>query len=115
RHIAPHEAVSVLPGPSGELVAYSLLWRSSDPTTRLTVEVAVHPDWRRRGIGSRLYALAEQQARQLGVAHITSPVYLPIPDLPPDPAQSPQSANPKSKILPSNEVKGQSPKLDIEA
>jgi mycothiol synthase len=76
RHIDPEREVSVLPGPSGELAAYSMVALFSDPNSRVSVEVAVHPDWRKRGIGSALFSLAEQRARQLQVPHITTPLYL---------------------------------------
>jgi mycothiol synthase len=76
RHIDPRREITVLPGPSGGLVAYSMVALFSDPTSRVSMELAVHPDWRRRGTGSRLFEMAEERARQLQVPHITTPVYL---------------------------------------
>jgi mycothiol synthase len=76
RHIDPQREVSVLPGPSGEIAAYSMVALFTDPNSRVSVEVAVHPSFRKRGIGSGLYNLADQRARQLQVPHITTPLYL---------------------------------------
>ena len=117
RHIEPRDAVWVLPGPSGELVAFAMMWHSSDPTARLTVELAVLPEWQKRGIGSRLYRMAEQRARQLGLAHVTSPVYLPIVDLPQDLSAGPmpEIQNQKHALERSEGSKIQNPKWVLEA
>jgi mycothiol synthase len=40
------------------------------------MEVAVHPDWRHRGIGSALYRLIEERARNLKTPHLTTPLFL---------------------------------------
>jgi mycothiol synthase len=42
----------------------------------MSFETAVHPAWRHRGIGSRLYDLAREEANSKGVTHISSPVYV---------------------------------------
>jgi mycothiol synthase len=76
RHIDPEHEVSILPGPSDDLAAYSVVSLFSDPNMRVSLEIAVRPEWRQRGIGSLLHSLAVQSAMQLRVPHITTPVYL---------------------------------------
>jgi mycothiol synthase len=46
-----------------------------DGTPRLNFEIAVHPDYRRQGIGTALYNLVMQRAERSPISHITTPVY----------------------------------------
>jgi mycothiol synthase len=75
-HADPEHDINVLPGPEGELIAYSRASLVTDPSVRVSMEIAVHPDKRRMGIASALYRLVEQRVRNLRVSHITSPVFL---------------------------------------
>ncbi|MFL5732214.1 MAG: GNAT family N-acetyltransferase, partial [Chloroflexia bacterium] len=76
RHVDPERELTLLPGPSGDLMAFYAVSPFSDPNNRAGLELAVHPDWRCRGLGSRLHALAERRARELGAWHITMPIYI---------------------------------------
>src|SRR4051812_94090 len=60
RNVQPEYDVSVLPGPSGELVAFSQGSVFKDGSARLGFEIVVHPEARGRGIGSALYRLLEE-------------------------------------------------------
>jgi mycothiol synthase len=75
RHIHPHRDVSVLWSPQGRMVAYMLAtaWREGMP--RMSFELGVHPDFRRRGIGSALLDRVVMQCRREGLHWLTSPVY----------------------------------------
>lgn len=75
RNVTPEEAVNVLPGPGGELIACSQAALFKDGTPRLSFEIAVHPEHRRRGIASALYELVEHRAHDLGVTHMSSRIY----------------------------------------
>src|SRR4051812_21223837 len=75
-HVAPEQDVTVLPHPTEGLIAYSRASLITDPTSRLSMEIAVPPDFRGRGIGSALYRLVVERASNLKVPHITAPVYL---------------------------------------
>lgn len=75
-HVNPEQDITVLPDPSGELVAYSRVSLVTDPTPRVSMELTVRPDRQNTGIGSALYRLAEERAQGQGVPHITTPVYL---------------------------------------
>jgi mycothiol synthase len=68
--------VSVLPGPHGELVAFSQAFRSSHGFSRLSFEIAVLPEQRGQGIGAALYHLIEARAREMGLGHMTTPVFV---------------------------------------
>src|SRR5689334_7741614 len=50
--------------------AVGLLVLISEPETMLIHSVAVDPDFQKRGLGRRLLALAEEQARAAGYARI---------------------------------------------
>jgi mycothiol synthase len=75
-HVEPDREVSVLPGSSGELAAYMRASLVTDPSSRLSFELAVHPEHRQAGIGGALLKLVEERARDLRAPHITAPVYL---------------------------------------
>ncbi len=75
-HVDPEHDINVLPGPGGELTAYSRASLVTDPTVRVSMEIAVHPNNTRKGIGSALYRLVEERVRNLQISHITSPVFL---------------------------------------
>src|SRR5438105_8811463 len=75
-HADPEHDINVLPGPDGELIAYSRASLVTDPSVRVSMELAVHPDNTRMGIGSALYRLVEERVRNLQVSQITSPVFL---------------------------------------
>jgi mycothiol synthase len=76
RGVIPQNDVSVLPGPGGGLIAFSQAFRFSHGVSRLSFEIGVQPQHRRQGIGAALYRLAEARAREMGVAHMTSPVFI---------------------------------------
>lgn len=75
RNITPQYDVQVLPGEAGELIAFVQVGIFKEGTARLNFEIAVHPDFRRRGIGTALYELVMQRAERTSVAQITTPVY----------------------------------------
>lgn len=75
-HVDPEHDVNMLPGANGEFIAYSRASLVTDPSVRISMEIAVHPDYERAGIGSALYRLVEERVRNLQVSHITSPVFL---------------------------------------
>jgi len=77
RNVNPLDDVNVLPGPGGELIAFSQTALFRDGTPRLAFEIGVHPSERCQGIGSALYRLVQLRAESAGVAHVTSPVYSP--------------------------------------
>lgn|GEM_PF-3673546 len=79
RNVRAEQDVTVLPGPSGELLAYVQSSMFRDGTPRLSFELAVHPECRHRGIGTYLYNLVQEKAERLNVTHLSSPVYL-LPD-----------------------------------
>jgi mycothiol synthase len=75
RNITPQYDVQVIPGDNDELVAFVQVGIFKEGTARLNFEIAVHPDFRRQGIGSALYALVMERAARTPVAQITTPVY----------------------------------------
>lgn len=75
-HVDPAHDINVLSGPAGDLVAYSRATLVSDGATRISMELAVDPEWQGRGIGAALYKLVELRARNLHAAHITTPLFL---------------------------------------
>ncbi|HET9496622.1 MAG TPA: GNAT family N-acetyltransferase [Chloroflexia bacterium] len=75
RGVNPPADVSVLPDDNGDLIAFAQAVSFKDGTPRLAFELGVHPENRRRGIGSALYRMVTGRARGLAVAHLTSPVY----------------------------------------
>ncbi|HEX9987686.1 MAG TPA: GNAT family N-acetyltransferase [Chloroflexia bacterium] len=74
RNVHPQQDVNVLPGRDGALVAYTQSALFKDGTPRLSFEIGVHPEQRRKGIGNALYHLVEDKARDLRVTHLTSPL-----------------------------------------
>lgn len=83
-HVHPESDVNILPGPGGEPIAYSRATLLSDPNPRISMEIAVHPAWRRRGIGSALYRLIEERARNLRSPHLTTPLFLGVGETRPE-------------------------------
>jgi mycothiol synthase len=77
RGVDPLHDVNILPGPNGELVAFSQAVLFRDGAPRLAFEIGVHPTHRCRGIGSAIYSMVELRAEHAGVSHLTTPVYLP--------------------------------------
>jgi mycothiol synthase len=75
RNIDPRYDVQVIPGEDGELVAFVQVGVFKDGAPRLNFEIAVHPMFRRQGIGSALYELVMQRAERSSIATITTPVY----------------------------------------
>jgi len=75
-HVTPEQDVTVLPHATDGIIAYSRASLITDPTSRVSMEIAVHPEFRGQGIGSALYRLVVERAANLGVPHVTSPVYL---------------------------------------
>src|SRR5947209_9234972 len=75
-HVTPRQDINVLPGPQGELIAFSRASLITEPSVRVSMELAVHPSWRGKGIGSALYNLIEERTRNLKSSHITTPVFL---------------------------------------
>ena len=51
-------------------IGYALVFTQSPQ--RLALHIAVHPDWRRRGLGQALFVRSLERARQLGVSQILS-------------------------------------------
>ena len=75
RNITPQYDVQVIPGDNDELVAFVQVGIFKEGTARLNFEIAVHPDYRRQGIGTAFYELVMQRAEQSPIAQITTPVY----------------------------------------
>ena len=75
RNITPQYDVQVIPGENDELVAFVQVGIFKEGTARLNFEIAVHPDYRRQGIGTALYELVMQRAERSPIAQITTPVY----------------------------------------
>lgn len=57
------------PGQPGRLIAHSLVWKGFQET-HADLTVAVHPAWRRRGLGCTLLEHALDRARTLGVTAV---------------------------------------------
>jgi mycothiol synthase len=78
RNVDPEYNVNVLPGAEGELMAYSQTALFKDGTPRLGFEIAVHPKFRRMGIGSALFDAMHLRAERSNVTHVTAPIYLAV-------------------------------------
>ena len=76
RGLIPQNDISVLPDPNGDLVAFFQAVRLGQGISRLSFEIAVDPQQRAQGIGGALYRLVEARAREMGVPHLTSPIFL---------------------------------------
>ncbi len=76
RNVHPEQDVNVLPGASGELIAYSQASLFRDGTPRLAFEIAIRPDFRRRGIGSALYRLVSNRGHSLQATHMSAPIFV---------------------------------------
>lgn len=87
RNVHPDYDVSVLPGPAGELMAFSQNVLFRDGTPRLALEIAVHPDYRCGGIGSALYNIVQAHAESVNVSHLTAPVYSAVVERRPESAE----------------------------
>ena len=61
--------VMVDPERQGQLVAHALAWKG-DHERSADVAVAVHPHWRRRGIGAALLSCAVDRARAMGATAV---------------------------------------------
>jgi mycothiol synthase len=57
------------PGDPNRLIGYALLWKMPNENHG-DVMIVVHPDWRRRGLGSELLARALSRARALNTAQL---------------------------------------------
>lgn len=60
---------AVAPGEPERLIGYA--WVFAQSAARVVGDVRVHPDWRRRGVGSALLAQAQARARDYGADHMT--------------------------------------------
>lgn len=65
--------VAVDPGDETSLIGWSFVWRVPEESLA-TLDIAVHPRWRRRGVGRALLALAMERARALGAT--TAGIYV---------------------------------------
>jgi mycothiol synthase len=68
----------------GNLVAFSQAGLFKDGTPRLSFEIAVHPGWRRRGIGTDLFESVLTRARRAGVQNVSTSIYSVPDELPGD-------------------------------
>ncbi len=59
------------PADPDRLIGDSVCWKAAS-TERANVAVHVHPDWRRRGLGSELLERAMARAREKGAAYLAS-------------------------------------------
>jgi mycothiol synthase len=59
------------PGHPDRLIAAMTTWKAST-TDRADVRVMVHPDWRRRGLGSALLARGIARAREKGAVYVSA-------------------------------------------
>jgi mycothiol synthase len=59
------------PADPDRLIAYGVVWKASN-TERANMHVGVHPDWRRRGLGSELLERAVARAREKDAAFYVS-------------------------------------------
>src|SRR5215218_7244153 len=75
RNIDPTYDVKVLDGPDGTLAASVQSGLFKDGAPRLSFEIAVHPYWRRQGIGYTLFETVLARAQRASVYNITTPVY----------------------------------------
>jgi mycothiol synthase len=68
----PHKDRWVIekPGEPGELLGHA--WVRAQSPERTVVYVAVHPDWRRRGLGSSLLERSITRATEMGATHVTA-------------------------------------------
>lgn len=76
-HVQPESDVNLLPGAAGELIAYSRATLLTDSNVRLSFDLAVRPTNRCLGIGSALYKLVEERARNLKAPYMTTSIYIP--------------------------------------
>ncbi len=72
----PEHDINVLPRSDGTLIAFCQTALSRRDLRRVSLEMAVHPDRRREGIGAALYNLTEVRARELRADHISSPIFM---------------------------------------
>jgi mycothiol synthase len=84
RNIDPTYDVKVLDGPDGTLAASVQSGLFKDGAPRLSFEIAVHPYWRRQGIGYTLFETVLARAQRAGIYNITTPVYSQPGDVPGD-------------------------------
>ncbi|HUP26884.1 MAG TPA: GNAT family N-acetyltransferase, partial [Chloroflexia bacterium] len=82
RQILPEDHVFVVQG-AGGLVAYMQAAPSGDGSPRLSVDIAVLPALRRRGLGSALLGVAEERAAVYASRRLTAPVVVRLDE--PDP------------------------------
>ena len=75
RNIDPVYDVQVVDGPRDTLAAFVQTGLFKDGTPRLSFEIAVHPNWRRQGIGSALFETVLTRAHRAVVHNVTTPVY----------------------------------------
>ena len=57
------------PGGHGELTGHA--WARAQSPERIVVYVAIHPDWRRKGLGTTLLERALTRAVEMGATHVT--------------------------------------------
>jgi mycothiol synthase len=58
------------PGGHGELVGHA--WARAQSPERTVIYVAIHPDWRRKGLGSLLLERTLTRAVEMGATHVTA-------------------------------------------
>jgi GNAT superfamily N-acetyltransferase len=60
------------PEPPTRLIGYA--WAFVQSQERTVIFAAIHPEWRRKGLGSELLSLAIARAREHGASHVTAAV-----------------------------------------
>ena len=58
------------PGGSGELIGHA--WACAQSPERVVIYVAIHPGWRRKGLGTSLLERALTRAVEMGATHVTA-------------------------------------------
>ena len=77
RGVRPQEHVRVLDDNIAGLQAYWHAAPFSDTSGRVGIDIAVHPRFRRQGLGSAILELVEARSASYGGSRITCPVFVP--------------------------------------
>src|SRR3712207_4675174 len=78
RKVQPERDICVVEDGEGKITGVMQAARFKDGTSRLGFQLAVHPDYRRKGLGAGMLRLVEERGREMGINHITCPVYVPL-------------------------------------